>query len=100
MPFTPEELAAEWRQASKEEIEKIQRQNAQWQRQLSKEEIAAYQRAYYEANREEIAAKQRAYYEANKEERLDAHRRWIDANRERWNAYQREYRARKARGRV
>ena len=66
----------------------------------NKEEIAAYQRAYREANKEEIAAKQRAYYEANKEERLDAHRRWIDANRERWNAYQREYRARKARGRV
>lgn len=33
-----------------------------------KKRIAAYQRAYREANREEIAAKKRAYYEANREE--------------------------------
>ena len=32
-------------------------------------QIAAKQRAYYEANKEEIAAKQRAYREANKEKR-------------------------------
>ena len=33
-----------------------------------KDEIAAKQRAYREANKDEIAAKQRAYYEANKDE--------------------------------
>lgn len=32
-----------------------------------KKRKAAYQRAYYEANREEIAAKQRAYREAKRE---------------------------------
>ena len=30
--------------------------------------IAAYKKAYYEANREEIAAKRKAYREANREE--------------------------------
>lgn len=38
--------------------------------------IAAYQRAYYEANKDEIAARQRAYREAN---------------REKYNAYMRDY---------
>ena len=31
--------------------------------------LAAYQRAYYEANKDEIAAKRRAYREANKKKR-------------------------------
>ena len=35
-----------------------------------KKRIAAYQKAYYEANREEIAAYKKAYYEANREENL------------------------------
>ena len=30
---------------------------------------AAYQKAYYEANREKVAAYQKAYYEANREKR-------------------------------
>ena len=38
--------------------------------------IAAYQRAYREANKDEIAARQRAYREAN---------------REKYNAYMRDY---------
>lgn len=39
-------------------------------REANKEEIAAYQKAYYEANKEEIAAHQKAYREANKEKRI------------------------------
>lgn len=85
--FTPEELAA--MAAADAEIDaapltleeyhlsaELDRA-AQHQRQDNRQrEIAAYQRAYYEANREEIAAKQRAYREAN---------------REKYNAYMREY---------
>ena len=55
-------------------------------------ELAAKQRAYYEANREEIAAKQRAYREANREEIAAKQRAYYEANREEWNAYLREYR--------
>ena len=35
---------------------------------MTKEERAAYDKAYYEANKEERAAKSKAYREANKEE--------------------------------
>ena len=55
-------------------------------------EIAAHQRAYYEANREEIAAKKRAYREANREEIAAKKRAYYEANREQYNTYMREYR--------
>ena len=58
------------------------------------QERAAYQRAYYEANREEIAAYQRAYREANREERAAYQRAYREANREEIAAYQREKRRR------
>ena len=48
-------------------------------------EIAAKQRAYYEANREEIAAKQRAYREANRE-KYNAYMRGYLRNRRKKNA--------------
>ena len=53
--------------------------------------IAAYQRAYYEANKDEIAAKKRAYREANKDEIAAKRRAYREANREKYNAYMREY---------
>ena len=37
---------------------------------------AAYQRAYYEANREKVAAQKRAYYEANREKVEEYNRRY------------------------
>ena len=59
----------------------------------SKEERAAKQKAYYEANKERIAAyyeankekilaRQKAYYEANKERMLDKDKKYREANKE------------------
>ena len=53
--------------------------------------VAAYQRAYYEANREEIAAKQRAYREANREEIAAYQRAYYKANRDEIAAKRRAY---------
>ena len=53
--------------------------------------IAAYQKAYREANREEIAAYQKAYREANREEIAARQKAYREANREKYNAYMREY---------
>ena len=61
-------------------------------REANREEIAAKQRAYREANREEIAAKKRAYYEANREEIAAKQRAYYEANREKITARRRAYR--------
>ena len=47
---------------------RMQREAAEMLKTPEQKKIAAYQRAYYEANRDEIAAKQRAYREANRDE--------------------------------
>ena len=52
-------------------------------------EIAAYKKAYYEANREEIAARQKAYREANREEIAAYQKAYREANREKIASYQR-----------
>lgn len=54
----------------------------------SKEEKAARQKAYYEANKERVLAKCKAYYEANKERVAD----YYEANKENILARQKEYR--------
>ena len=38
--------------------------------------LAAYDRAYREANKEKVAAQKRAYYEANKEKQREYNRRY------------------------
>ena len=60
-------------------------------------QIAAYQRAYYEANKDEIAAYQRAYREAHKDEIAAKRRarRSTPEGRSAYNAYMREYQRRK-----
>ena len=47
---------------------------------LEKQRVAAYQKAYYEANREKVAASQKSYYEANRE-KVAAAQSWIHAAR-------------------
>lgn len=92
MPFTAEELE-EMRRAD-DEIEQefhLTNDDLIWEREMEREialermspekrRIAEYKRAYYEANRDSIAEKQRAYREAN---------------RDKYNAYMREYMAKK-----
>ena len=41
------------------------------------------------------AESKRAYREANKDKIAESKRAWVGKNREKWNAYMREYRARK-----
>lgn len=38
----------------------------------AKDKVAAYQRAYYEANKDKVAAQKRAYREANKDKVVSA----------------------------
>ena len=59
----------------------------------TKEERAAYKKAWYEANKEERLAKQRAYYGANKEERLAYRESYRKANREKEAANSAKHRA-------
>ena len=44
-------------------------------REANREKVAAQQRAYREANREKLAAQKRAYYESHKEQIMEAQRR-------------------------
>jgi hypothetical protein len=48
----------------------------------SKEEKAAYQRAWAKANKEKISAKNKAYNEANKEKIAALSKAWYEANKE------------------
>ena len=48
----------------------------------TKEQISAYQRAYYQANRERLLAKQNAYDKAHKDERAAYHRSYYAANKD------------------
>ena len=53
----------------------------------TKEEKAAYRRAYYEANREKENARKRAYHEANREKILARKKAYTEANKEKRKAY-------------
>ena len=57
----------------------------------NKAEVAAKQRAYYEANKAELAAKKRAYYEANKAEVAARRRAYYEANKAELAARRRAY---------
>jgi len=61
----------------------------------NKDEIAAKKRAYREANKDELAAKQRAYREANKDELAAKQRAYREANKEKYNEYMRNYQRRR-----
>ena len=55
---------------------------------LEKQRVAAYQKAYYEANREKVAAYQKSYYEANREKVAAYKKAYYEANREKVAAAQ------------
>jgi hypothetical protein len=57
----------------------------------SKEEKAAYHKAYCEANKEKITATKKAYYEANKEKITANKKAYYKANKERREAYDKAY---------
>ena len=61
-------------------------------REANKDKIVAYQRAYYEANKDKIAARHRAYREANKDKIAAYRRAYYEANKDKIAAYQRAYR--------
>ena len=59
---------------------------------MTKEEIAAYDRAYREANKEKLAANRKARYEANREKELAKSKAWYEANRKKVKEYGKAYR--------
>ena len=94
MPFTAQELE-EMRLAdeeierefcqTQEEIEASRRRDRRSKFEalpIEKRKVAAYQKAWYEANREKVAAYQKAWYEANREKVAATKKAWYEANRE------------------
>lgn len=59
---------------------------------MTKDEINAQKRAYYETHREEVIAKCSAYYHANKDERSAKSREYYQTHKDEINARQRERR--------
>ena len=45
--------------------------------------VAAYQKAWYEANKDKVAAQQKAWYEANKDKVAAQQKAWYEANKDR-----------------
>ena len=60
-------------------------------REANKEEKAAYSRAYQEANKEKIAEQRKAYYESNKKKILAYQKAYREANKKKIAAYQKAY---------
>ena len=54
--------------------------------------VAAWQKAYYEANKDKIAARQKAYYEANKDKIAARQKAYYEANKDKIAAWQKAYR--------
>jgi len=57
----------------------------------TKEKIAAYNKAYREANKENLAAKNKVYYYANQERLLTQKKAYYEANKEELLAKQKDY---------
>jgi len=66
--------------------------NVKTYREANKEEISSQKKVYYEANKEEILAYKKARYEANKEALIAAQTAYYEANKKRVLAYQKAYR--------
>jgi len=60
-------------------------------REANKEKVAAQRKAYYEANKEKRKASMKAYYEANKEKKLASMKAYHEANREKILAKKKAY---------
>ena len=58
---------------------------------MTKEELKAYKKAYYEAHKEEHNAYMKAYQKAHKEQMKAATKAWREANIEHYKAYQKAY---------
>ena len=65
----------------------------------NKDKVAAWKKAYREANKDKIAAQQKAWYEANKDKVAARKKAWYEANKDRVAAQQKSIAlARKAQG--
>lgn len=93
MMFTPEELE-ELRRADAEIDENFRLTNEEIQASRKRDRESVVDRKDHRGKK--IAAQQAAYREANKEKIAAKRAAWFQKNREKWNAYQREYRKRKA----
>ena len=100
MRLADEEIEREFRWTN-EELEasrKRDRVSTLDQKDFAAQNVAEYQKAYYEANREKIAAQQKAYREANREKVAAQKKAWYEANREKVNEKRRrKYREKRIR---
>ena len=58
---------------------------------MTKEEIKAYNKAWYEANKEQVKASKKEYYKAHKEEHKASVKAWREVNKEQYKVYQKAY---------
>ena len=95
--LTPEDLKLQKemdRFASFDRLDNRRKKVAAWQkayREANREKVAAWQKAYREANREKVAAQKKAYYEANREKVAAQKKAYYEANREKVAAQQKAY---------
>ena len=60
-----------------------------------KKNRSEYNKRYWATHKEEIAEQRKGFYKEHKKEILERNKKWLEENRDRWNAYQREYRAKR-----
>ena len=53
-----------------------------------------YNAEYWERHKEEISKKRKEDYVKNRDVVIERNKQWLKDNRDKWNAYQRKYRAR------
>ena len=58
---------------------------------MTKEEIKAYNKAWYEANKEQVKASKKEYYKVHKEEHKASVKAWREVNKEQYKVYQKAY---------
>ena len=64
---------------------------AAWQkayREANKDKVAAWQKAWYEANKDKVAARQKAWYKANKDKVAAQQKAYREANKDKVAAWQ------------
>lgn len=60
-----------------------------------KKNRSEYYKKYWAEHKEKISEQRRGFYKEHREEILERNKKWLEENRDKWNTYQREYRAKR-----
>ena len=101
MAWTKEERAEYMKKYLEEHREQIKANRRYWH-EHNRERVKRVNKAYKDAHQDEMREYLKKYYEVHKndpdfkDKQKRWHDKWIENNRDKWNAYCREYRKRKA----